>query len=153
MNLLLPSPHVRDQLSPPQEESKGMTTLFSLSHTMAPVPIKTLPEFLIWLLINSYWLTVQEPKSVEATRKLILPSRLNQWGWKLVDNCFLFHVLGRLSIVGDSSEGPHWDWVPHAHSGNQFNNMPYFSFCFILPNHQFLFHSFFDCCCNKLPQI
>ena len=42
----LPSPHLRDQLSPPQEESKGIATLFSLSHTMAPVPIRPYLNFL-----------------------------------------------------------------------------------------------------------
>ena len=57
-----PSPHLRNQLSPRhlREWARHMFLVFTPSCTRAS-PKKALPEFLVWSLINFYWL--KRPKT------------------------------------------------------------------------------------------
>ena len=56
-NTLLLSPHIRNQLAPPQRASKQGNLLFVFAlPCWSRDSNKALPEFLIWPLINFYWL-------------------------------------------------------------------------------------------------
>ena len=60
LDLPLPSPHIKNQLTPTRGVSKGTCYLFSLLPCCSRGPSKALPELLVWSLINFYWLRKAE---------------------------------------------------------------------------------------------
>ena len=100
---------------PPQGASKGPWYLFSLPHNTSPS--KALPEFLIWLPINFYWL--KSPRSQVGNKSKTLRKKIPHTKEMSGTNYILTYILvlyqgqfcslgGTLAVSGDSFERQDW---------------------------------------------
>ena len=71
MNPPLPSPYLKDQLAVPSGSEQGKLLLVFTPSCCSWSPNKAFPQFLVWPLINFYWLRSPRTQVSNGNRELI----------------------------------------------------------------------------------